>query len=207
MGGAPPPLHRHNIGKKNNFAIKYAPNCRKMHQKFQKFLGGMPSDPPGVHTCDEPTASLSPTPLAPPFQNPGSAPCTLSDLMAHGYNVLSIQRTNRRSPQVYVVTRFECTCTAYVVNLDNDHCYATGGNIYLQITGHLISPSSSIHPNEIMAMWITTLLPHTLEYVKDSPSTGLYLLLQVAQSCLQGLVAMRDLFHGIFQLNPPLLCC
>ena len=35
--------------------------------------------------------------------------CTLSDLMAHGYNVLSIQRTNRRSPQVYVVTRFDCT--------------------------------------------------------------------------------------------------
>ena len=29
--------------------------------------------------------------------------------MAHGYNVLSIQRTNRRSPQVYVVTRFDCT--------------------------------------------------------------------------------------------------
>ena len=28
--------------------------------------------------------------------------------MAHGYNVLSIQRTNRRSPQVYVVTRFDC---------------------------------------------------------------------------------------------------
>ena len=29
--------------------------------------------------------------------------------MAHGYNVLSIHRTNRRSPQVYVVTRFDCT--------------------------------------------------------------------------------------------------
>ena len=29
--------------------------------------------------------------------------------MAHGYNVLSIQRTNRRSPQVYVVTRFDCS--------------------------------------------------------------------------------------------------
>ena len=28
--------------------------------------------------------------------------------MAHGYNVLLIQRTNRRSPQVYVVTRFDC---------------------------------------------------------------------------------------------------
>ena len=37
-----------------------------MHLKFQKFLGGMPSDPPGAHTCDERTASLSPTPHAPP---------------------------------------------------------------------------------------------------------------------------------------------
>ena len=33
-----------------------------MDLKFQKFLGGMPSDPPGAHTCDERTASSSPTP-------------------------------------------------------------------------------------------------------------------------------------------------
>ena len=46
MGGARPPFHRQNIGKKINFWIKYAPNCRKMHLKFQRFLGGMPSDPP-----------------------------------------------------------------------------------------------------------------------------------------------------------------
>ena len=46
-----------------------------MHLKFQKLLGGMPSDPPGAHTWDERTAILSPTPHAPPpFQNPGAAP-------------------------------------------------------------------------------------------------------------------------------------
>ena len=72
--GRTPPPFIDNIGKKINFWIKYAPNCRKMHLKFQKFLGGMPSDPPGAHTCDERTASLSPTPHPPPFQNPGSAP-------------------------------------------------------------------------------------------------------------------------------------
>ena len=37
-----------------------------MHLKFQKLLGGMPSDPQGAHTWDERTAILSPTPHAPP---------------------------------------------------------------------------------------------------------------------------------------------
>ena len=76
-GAHAPPFYRQNIGKKRERWDKKrnAPNCRKMHLKFQKFLGGMPSDPPGAHTCDERTASLSPTPHAPPpFQNPGSAP-------------------------------------------------------------------------------------------------------------------------------------
>ena len=47
-----------------------------MHLKFQKLLGGMPSDPQGAHTWDERTAILSPppTPRPPPFQNPGAAP-------------------------------------------------------------------------------------------------------------------------------------
>ena len=33
--------------------------------------------------------------------------------MAHGYNVLSIQRTNQRSPQVYIVTRFDCSVLVF----------------------------------------------------------------------------------------------
>ena len=69
-GGArppPPPLSSTEYTFIYNFWIKYAPNCREMHLKFQKFLGGMPSDPPGAHTCDERTASLSPTPHAHPL--------------------------------------------------------------------------------------------------------------------------------------------
>ena len=65
-GGRTPPLSSTEYTFIYNFWIKYAPNCRKMHLKFQKLLGGMPSPPPGAHTCDERTASLSPTPHAPP---------------------------------------------------------------------------------------------------------------------------------------------
>ena len=67
VGGARPRFHRQNIGKrKRKMGQK---KCTKLHLKFQRFLGlgGMPSDPPGAHTCDERTASLSPTPHPTPF--------------------------------------------------------------------------------------------------------------------------------------------
>ena len=42
--------------------------CSKLQENASKSKvpRGMPSDPPGAHTCDERTASLSPTPHAPP---------------------------------------------------------------------------------------------------------------------------------------------
>ena len=98
---APPPSSTENIFI-SNFWTKYAPDCRKMHLKFQRFLGGMPSDPPGAHTCDERTASLSPIPHAPPpFQNPGSAPVHSTAKFPHStilcVTVISVSCIRRKS--------------------------------------------------------------------------------------------------------------
>ena len=69
-GARPPPFHRQNIGKKINFWIKYAPNCRKMHLKFQKFLGGMPSDPPRGPPPQGRTPAMSALPVYHPHPTP-----------------------------------------------------------------------------------------------------------------------------------------
>ena len=64
--------------------------CTKLQEnasKISKVPRGHAFRPHRGHTCDERTASLSPTPHAPPpFQNPGSAPAGCP------YNALEIQR-------------------------------------------------------------------------------------------------------------------
>ena len=63
---APPPLSSTEYTFIYNFLIKYAPNCRKMHLKCQKFLGGMPSDPQGRTPAMSALPVYHPHPTPPP---------------------------------------------------------------------------------------------------------------------------------------------
>ena len=67
-GRTPPPFHRQNIGKKEKDGTKK--KCTKLQENASKIANvprGHAFRPPGAHTCDVRTASLSPTPHAPPF--------------------------------------------------------------------------------------------------------------------------------------------
>ena len=61
---APPPLSSTEYTFIYHFWIKYAPNCRKMHLKFQKFLGACLQTPQGR------TPAMSALPVYHPHHTP-----------------------------------------------------------------------------------------------------------------------------------------